>query len=91
MSRDEQGRQKQKMTFGLIVGNRGFFPDHLAKSGREEMLREILRAASIDQLFRAFKLAFTEAHDANDQNAQTEIIFDPGEDAGTPASAAGAR
>ena len=21
------------MTFGLIVGNRGFFPDHLAKSG----------------------------------------------------------
>jgi len=27
------------MTFGLIVGNRGFFPDHLAKSGREEMIR----------------------------------------------------
>ncbi len=24
-------------TFGLIIGNRGFFPDHLAKSGREEM------------------------------------------------------
>ena len=33
MSRDEQGHQKQKMTFGLIVGNRGFFPDHLAKTG----------------------------------------------------------
>lgn len=30
---------KQQMTFGLIVGNRGFFPDHLAKSGREEMMR----------------------------------------------------
>ena len=29
----------EKMTFGLIVGNRGFFPDHLAKSGREEMVR----------------------------------------------------
>src|SRR5512146_2884306 len=28
-----------RMTFGLIVGNRGFFPDHLAKSGREEMIR----------------------------------------------------
>ncbi len=27
------------MTFGLIVGNRGFFPDHLAKAGREEMIR----------------------------------------------------
>jgi L-fucose isomerase-like protein len=29
----------QPMTFGVIVGNRGFFPDHLAKSGREEMIR----------------------------------------------------
>jgi L-fucose isomerase-like protein len=27
------------MTFGLIVGNRGFFPAHLALSGREEMIR----------------------------------------------------
>jgi len=26
------------MTFGVVVGNRGFFPDHLAKSGREELL-----------------------------------------------------
>src|SRR6202022_2760670 len=38
---------KKKMTMGLIVGNRGFFPDHLAKSGREEMLR-VLTAAGID-------------------------------------------
>src|SRR5512133_354766 len=29
---------KSGMTFGMIVGNRGFFPDHLAKSGREEMI-----------------------------------------------------
>ncbi len=29
---------KRKMTMGIIVGNRGFFPDHLAKSGREEMI-----------------------------------------------------
>src|SRR5580698_4665869 len=28
----------QQLTFGLIVGNRGFFPGHLVKSGREEML-----------------------------------------------------
>ncbi len=27
------------MTLGVIVGNRGFFPDHLARSGREEILR----------------------------------------------------
>jgi L-fucose isomerase-like protein len=37
----------KKMTMGVIVGNRGFFPDHLAKSGREEILR-VLAAAGID-------------------------------------------
>lgn len=35
------------MTFGVIVGNRGFFPDHLAKSGREEMIAA-LRSAGYD-------------------------------------------
>ncbi len=29
------------MMMGVIVGNRGFFPDHLAKSGREEMLQAL--------------------------------------------------
>jgi L-fucose isomerase-like protein len=29
------------MTMGVIVGNRGFFPDHLAKDGREEMLKAV--------------------------------------------------
>src|SRR5437763_6135453 len=38
---------QKKMTTGLSVGNRGFFPDHLAKSGREEMLR-VLTAAGMD-------------------------------------------
>jgi L-fucose isomerase-like protein len=37
----------KKMTMGVIVGNRGFFPDHLAKTGREEMLR-VLESAGID-------------------------------------------
>jgi L-fucose isomerase-like protein len=32
------------MTFGVIVGNRGFFPDHLAKSGRTEMLAAVENA-----------------------------------------------
>jgi len=27
--------------FGIIVGNRGFFPDHLAKTGREEMIAAV--------------------------------------------------
>lgn len=34
----------QKMTMGLIVGNRGFFPDHLAKSGREEIIQALGRS-----------------------------------------------
>src|SRR5436309_2543962 len=37
----------KKMTVGMIVGNRGFFPDHLAKTGREEMIR-VLEAAGMD-------------------------------------------
>jgi len=32
------------VTLGLIVGNRGFFPDHLAKSGREEMIAVLEKA-----------------------------------------------
>jgi L-fucose isomerase-like protein len=35
---------ERKMTFGVIVGNRGFFPDHLAKTGREEII-SVLEAA----------------------------------------------
>ncbi|MGB2629593.1 MAG: hypothetical protein WAK20_22635, partial [Candidatus Acidiferrum sp.] len=34
---------KRKMTMGLVVGNRGFFPDHLAKTGREEMMQTLLK------------------------------------------------
>ncbi len=34
----------KKMTMGLIIGNRGFFPDQLAKSGREEMMRVLAQA-----------------------------------------------
>ncbi|WP_035349819.1 L-fucose/L-arabinose isomerase family protein [Edaphobacter aggregans] len=34
------GRQ---MTFGVIVGNRGFFPSHLAASGRTEMIAALER------------------------------------------------
>ncbi len=36
-----------KMTMGLIVGNRGFFPAHLANTGREEMTA-VLQKAGID-------------------------------------------
>ncbi|RPJ52705.1 MAG: fucose isomerase [Acidobacteria bacterium] len=32
------------MTMGIIVGNRGFFPDHLAKTGREEIIAALKEA-----------------------------------------------
>jgi L-fucose isomerase-like protein len=35
---------QRKMTFGVVVGNRGFFPDQLAKTGREEIIK-VLEAA----------------------------------------------
>src|SRR5271168_4438728 len=40
---------KRKLTIGVIVGNRGFFPDHLAKTGREEML-QVLQKAGMDAI-----------------------------------------
>src|SRR5579862_5481714 len=36
--------KQRGITFGMIVGNRGFFPDHLAKSGREEMISALEKA-----------------------------------------------
>src|SRR2546430_9658862 len=38
------GKAKRKMTLGMIVGNRGFFPDHLARTGHQEM-KAVLEAA----------------------------------------------
>jgi L-fucose isomerase-like protein len=37
----------RRVTLGVIVGNRGFFPGHLAATGRSEML-EALKAEGID-------------------------------------------
>jgi hypothetical protein len=37
----------RRTKLGLIVGNRGFFPDHLAASGREEMIR-VLKDANVE-------------------------------------------
>jgi L-fucose isomerase-like protein len=34
----------KKMTMGVIVGNRGFFPDQLAKTGREEIIQALAKA-----------------------------------------------
>jgi L-fucose isomerase-like protein len=34
----------KQLTMGVVVGSRGFFPAHLAKSGREEMIAALERA-----------------------------------------------
>ncbi len=34
----------KQMTFGIIVGNRGFFPAHLARSGRQEIIATLEKA-----------------------------------------------
>src|ERR1700758_2178232 len=34
-----RGDMKKQLTFGVIVGSRGFFPHHLAKEGREEIIK----------------------------------------------------
>ena len=34
----------RNMTMGIIVGNRGFFPDQLARTGREEMMQAVQQA-----------------------------------------------
>jgi len=41
------GSGKPSAKLGLIVGNRGFFPDHLAATGREDMIR-VMEAAGIE-------------------------------------------
>jgi L-fucose isomerase-like protein len=38
---------QKRMIMGLIVGNRGFFPGHLAESGRQEMI-QVLQEAGME-------------------------------------------
>ncbi len=48
---------QRKKTFGIIVGNRGFFPDHLAKTGREEIIKVLEDAGA-----RSIVLSPEESH-----------------------------
>jgi L-fucose isomerase-like protein len=41
-----QTATKPRPKLGLIVGNRGFFPDHLAATGREDMIRVLTQAGA---------------------------------------------
>lgn len=64
----------QQMTFGLIVGNRGFFPDHLAKSGREEMVR-VLEAAGHKVVAPAPELTKYGAVESREDAKKTAALF----------------
>ena len=46
---------QRTMTFGIVVGNRGFFPDHLAKTGREEIIAVLEAAGATGDRARARK------------------------------------
>jgi L-fucose isomerase-like protein len=60
------------MTLGVIVGNRGFFPDHLARSGREEMLAVLAKAG-----VRAISPGLEETkHGAVETRAESRICAD---------------
>jgi len=37
---------QRTMTYGIVVGNRGFFPDHLAKTGHDEIISTIEAAGA---------------------------------------------
>src|SRR5579872_891948 len=37
-------RERERLVFGLLVGSRGFFPGHLANSGRELMTARLQKA-----------------------------------------------
>ena len=43
---------KRQMTMGIVIGNRGFFPDHLAQDGYAEMTR-VLSEAGFDLVILA--------------------------------------
>ena len=55
----------KKMTMGLIIGNRGFFPDHLAKTGREEMIKAVEGAGmdAVVMVRNESKYGAVETHD----------------------------
>ena len=38
-----------KITLGVVVGNRGFFPDHLVNEGRQEIL-DVLAQEGIETI-----------------------------------------
>jgi len=62
-----------KSTFGLIIGNRGFFPITWPKSGREEMI-QVLNSAGIEVVSSARNRASTRGRNTRRSEALRGII-----------------
>src|SRR6202167_1971364 len=64
----------RKMVMGVIVGNRGFFPDHLAKTGREEILRA-LAAANMEAIALTPEESKHGAVEAREESRRSAELF----------------
>jgi L-fucose isomerase-like protein len=70
---------ENKMTMGVIVGNRGFFPDQLAKSGREEII-QVLAKAGIDSVVLGPEESKHGAVETHDEAKRCAALFQKNRD-----------
>jgi L-fucose isomerase-like protein len=75
----EESMSRKKMTLGLIIGNRGFFPDHLAKSGREEMIRAV-ESAGMDCVVLSPEQSKYGAVETHDEAKRCAALFRENQD-----------
>jgi len=65
----------KKTTFGVLIGNRGFFPDHLAKSGRKNIL-DVLRKNGFNQVALSMQDTKYGAVETFDDAKKCAALFD---------------
>lgn len=70
----------RRVTFGVIVGNRGFFPGHLARDGRKEML-DALRDEGFDAVILDEKATNYGAIESRDEAKAYADLFRKNRDA----------
>ncbi len=64
----------KKMTMGVIIGNRGFFPDQLAKSGREEMIQALAKAGMDCVVLRSRRQQARRGRDSRGSQALRGVV-----------------
>jgi L-fucose isomerase-like protein len=67
-------RKRENVTFGILVGNRGFFPGHLAETGRKEML-DACKAEGFDTVALGLKEARHGAIESRDEAKRCADLF----------------